>query len=212
MKLFICQHCGKESNNPGGFAKHTKHCHSNPNYTKAYRSPKAGAQKGSTPWNKGKSGLQSAWNKGIKGSTSGRASTDEKEAERIRKISEKAKINNGGLRKGSGRGKKGRYKGYWCDSSWELAFVIYNLDHGIEFKRNTQGFEYEFNDKMRKYYPDFIIDGCYYEIKGYLSEQNLEKINSFDYNLKVIDKEGIQKYLSYVENKYGKDFIKLYGE
>lgn len=212
MKLFICQFCGRETTNKGANAKHEKHCKINPNYVKAYRSPKAGAQKGSTPWNKGKTGLQVAWNKGILGSTSGRAGTKEKEKERIRKITEKAKVNNGGFRKGSGRGKKGRYKGYWCDSSWELAFVIYNLEHGIDFKRNTQGFEYEFNGKTRKYYPDFIIDDCYYEIKGYITEQSLEKIKSFDYNIKVIDKEGITKYLSYAENKYGKDFIKLFGE
>lgn len=30
----------------------------------------------------------------------------------------------GGLRVGSGRGKKGWYKGIHCDSSWELAFVV----------------------------------------------------------------------------------------
>lgn len=114
------------------------------------------------------------------------------------------------MRQGSGRGKRGRYKGYWCDSSWELAFVIYNLEHKIDFKRNTQGFEYEFNGKIRKYYPDFIIDDCYYEIKGHLNEQGLAKINSFKHSIKVIDKKEISKYLSYAENKYGKDFVKLY--
>ena len=28
-----------------------------------------------------------------------------------------------------GYGKHGWYKEYWCDSSWELAYVIYNLDY-----------------------------------------------------------------------------------
>jgi len=37
----------------------------------------------------------------------------------------------GGKRIGSGRGKSGWYKGYWCDSSWELAYVIYNIDHDV---------------------------------------------------------------------------------
>lgn len=27
------------------------------------------------------------------------------------------------------RGYKGWYKGIWCDSSWELAYVIFNLEH-----------------------------------------------------------------------------------
>ena len=63
----------------------------------------------------------------------------------------------GGYKKGCGKGKKGWYKGYWCDSSWELAFVIYNLEHGIKFERNKQGFEYVFENKTYKYYPDFIL-------------------------------------------------------
>ena len=46
-------------------------------------------------------------------------------------------------------GIKGWYKGFWCDSSWELAYVIYNLDHGIEFRRNTEKFEYEYCGKIR---------------------------------------------------------------
>lgn len=52
---------------------------------------------------------------------------------------------SGGKREGSGRGKRGWYKGYYCDSSWELAWVIYNLDHGNQFKRNTNiYYEYEY--------------------------------------------------------------------
>ena len=43
---------------------------------------------------------------------------------------------SGGLRHGSGRGKKGWYKGYWCDSTWELAWVIYQLDNGKVPVRN----------------------------------------------------------------------------
>jgi len=48
----------------------------------------------------------------------------------------------GGKREHSGRGKQGRYNGIWCDSSWELAWVIYNFDHGIKFKRYSGYFEY----------------------------------------------------------------------
>ena len=56
MKIFICQYCGRETTNTGANGKHEKHCKSNPNYVKAYRSPSAGARKGSTPWNKGAKG------------------------------------------------------------------------------------------------------------------------------------------------------------
>ncbi len=118
---------------------------------------------------------------------------------------------NGGYRKGSGRGKSGWYKGYWCDSSWELAFVIYNLEHNIKFERNKEGFEYEFENIKHKYYPDFILeDKTYVEIKGIIDEKNKAKILNFKYTLKIIDKINIKPYLKFVIDKYGKNFILLY--
>ena len=45
---------------------------------------------------------------------------------------------SGGYRKGSGVGKGGWYKGYWCDSSYELAWIIFNIEHGNLFTRNTE--------------------------------------------------------------------------
>lgn len=132
---------------------------------------------------------------------------------RIYKIKASAKLHNGGYRYGSGRGKQGWYKEYWCDSSWELAYVIYNLEHDIKFVRNKEGFEYEFENKKYKYYPDFILeDGTYVEIKGYFDKKNEIKIKSFDKKLIVIDKKGIQQYIDYVIKKYGKDYIKLYDD
>ena len=53
MSKFICQYCERPAPNAGAHAKHEKHCHQNPNYEKGYRSPKAGQQKGSIPWNQG---------------------------------------------------------------------------------------------------------------------------------------------------------------
>ncbi len=123
------------------------------------------------------------------------------------------KTSKGGKRKGSGRGKKGWYKGYFCDSSWELAYVIYNLEHNIKFKRNLEGFDYEFNNKIFKYYPDFVLeDGTFVEIKGLMNEQNKTKISSFKNKLLVLGKTEIIPYLEYAIEKYGKDFIKLYEE
>jgi hypothetical protein len=59
------------------------------------------------------------------------------EARRRKKLSTVARQRClGQYREGSGRGKKGRYKGHWYDSSYELAFVIYALDHGFWFERN----------------------------------------------------------------------------
>lgn len=132
------------------------------------------------------------------------------------KIKETNKIRHslGGYRKGSGRGKKGWYKGYFCDSSWELAYVIYNLEHGIQFERNKKTFTYAFNNKEYHYLPDFIVDGKYVEIKGFWTEQWQAKKEQFpsDETLLIISENEMKIYLDYVKDKYGKDFIKLYDK
>lgn len=175
------------------------------------------------PWNKGKKGVYSdEYRKKISDALKGRkdigkALTEEKELERKKKISESMKKNplSGGLRKGSGRGKKGWYKGYWCDSSWELAWVIYNIENGIKFERNQLGFEYEYKNRKRKYHPDFIVSDTFYEIKGRrgfekMDEENKEKIRQFKNNLVILYEKQMKPYINYVIDKYGKDFIKLY--
>lgn len=116
----------------------------------------------------------------------------------------------GGYRKGSGRGKSGWYSGYWCDSSYELAFVIYNIEHNITFKRNEDGFEYYLNGKKHLYYPDFIIDNKYYEIKGYEKNENMVKYSSVPYQLIILYENDLHEIISYVKSKYGENFISLY--
>ena len=119
----------------------------------------------------------------------------------------------GGKRQGSGRGEKGWYKGYYCDSSWELAFVIYNLENKIKFERNKQGFEYEYEGEQHKFYPDFIMeDGTYVETKGYLDEKNVAKIKNFPEKIVVIGKNEIKEYINYVTDKYGHNFTRLYED
>jgi uncharacterized C2H2 Zn-finger protein len=133
-------------------------------------------------------------------------------------ISARMKLNpnSGGIRKGSGRGKSGWYKGNWCDSTWELAWVIYNIENSINFKRNNTGFEYIYNGETKKYYPDFIIDDEYYEIKGRrnyesLDDKNKAKIDSFNYGvLNVLYSKEIKPYIDYATSKYGKNFYALY--
>ena len=179
-----------------------------------------------------KRGTRGGWNKGVdyiekfgidwykeyteklsQGVKESYARGDRKETDEVtrrEKISVKMKEVGGGCRIRSGRGKKGRYKGIWCDSSWELAWVIYNLEHNIKFQRNTESFKYRFKNQNRKYYPDFKIDDKYIEIKGYITEKFMVKVKSFAGNLEIIDKNGIKPFLDYVMKKYGKDFINLY--
>ena len=118
----------------------------------------------------------------------------------------------GGITRGGGRGKKGWYKGFYFDSSWELAFIVYCLDHDIPIMRNKQKFPYIFEEKTRSYYPDFIIENKFYEIKGYITAQVQAKIDQFPLPLVVITKKEMEKYLMYTRTKYGKDFVHVLKE
>ena len=111
------------------------------------------------------------------------------------------------------RFKYGTYNGFHCDSSWELAFVIYCCDHSIPIIRCSEKFTYfDTLGEQHSYFPDFMIDGCYYEIKGWKSSETELKIKQFpaDKHLIVLYSDGIEMYLDYVLSVYGKDFTRLY--
>lgn len=127
------------------------------------------------------------------------------------KLSTHAKANNyGGYKPGSGRGKKGWYNGIFCDSSWELAFVIYCLDNNIPIRRNQERFEYSWDGKIRKYIPDFIVDEELIEIKGFWSDQFNAKLKQCDKFIFVIDSTNINHYLQYARSVHGQHFVSLY--
>lgn len=111
-----------------------------------------------------------------------------------------------------GRGKSGIYKGFWCDSSWELAYVIYCLDNNINIIRNNNGFTYIWQNEEHTYYPDFYNNDTkeYIEIKGFENNKDKEKIKQFKDNIKVYYYKDMKPIFEYVKNNYGEDFISLY--
>jgi hypothetical protein len=210
-----CKYCNKDYKNNNSLHNHERLCKNNPDYEK------------------NSSHLHS--NKGISRPSSRKGLTKEN-SDMIKKQSETCKKNYktgkiiphflgkhhsektkelwaknkkiGGRREGSGRGIKGRYLGYYCDSTWELAWLIYTLDQGKVPIRNMKGFPYKFKEKIRNYYPDFILDGEYFEIKGHKNAQWDAKFSSWKENvpLNVISLKDIQPYLLYSQNKFGKEF------
>ncbi len=213
-----CQYCHKPYK-LYGLKNHEKSCNCNPDRIPGH-CPHAGGG-----WNKG---LTKETDKRIKNAAEklheryekGEIKTwcdgltkenDERIKKYAQKISRTAKEHglSGGYRKGIGRGKKGWYKGIFCDSSWELAFVIYHIDHNISIKRCEEKLEYEMNGRVRKYLPDFVVGNKIIEIKGWRDESSIIKEKNFP-NILIIDKMSIIPYLEYVTNKYGKNFIRLY--
>lgn len=133
--------------------------------------------------------------------------------------------------------KKFMYKGISFDSSWELIYYIYCLDHNISISRNTdKWFDYFYKDERHRYFPDFIVDDKIIEIKGnhLLDEDN--NLTSFysDVDKSLSDKEkqyckelslaksrcmkdnnvilisDISIYKKYIDDKYGKNYIRQF--
>lgn len=102
-----------------------------------------------------------------------------------------------------GFGKQGRYKSFWCDSTWELAYVIYCLDHNINIKRNTKSYQYTYNGKIHRYLPDFIVDNKLVEIKGYYTELVDIKAKAVnDLPLIILYEKDLKEYFDWVKNNY----------
>lgn len=119
------------------------------------------------------------------------------------------------------------YNGISFNSSWELAFWIYNTEHGIKTEREPRQFKYvDSKGKSHVYFPDFLVNGVQLvEIKGDDQfDENGRMIDKLDPNknyiaeakqlcmeklgVVVIRSQEIRPYLKYVETKYGKDYLK----
>jgi hypothetical protein len=168
---------------------------------------------------KGKKGVAS-WNSGKTYDVLGRTEIKHKIASALKghvkpdsvckKISAAVKGKNGGYRRGGGRGKHGWYKGFWCDSSWELAFVIYHLHHQIPFERNTKKFPYLVDGEIKMWIPDYKTADGFVEVKGYMTDLVVAKMKSFPHPLRLLGKDEMIPILEFVIGEYGRDFIRLY--
>lgn len=110
--------------------------------------------------------------------------------------------------------KYGWYKGIYCDSSWELAFLIYCLDNGKQVVREERGFEYSYNNQVHTYYPDFLVDNVYYEIKGRdtspeITKIKLDTVRRNNFEIKILYNKDIIKYIRYVKSKYNVPKVEL---
>ena len=213
--MFNCKYCEKECKNANSLRNHERLCKLNPNR-------QVNPATGKPAWNRGLtsqidsrvlagdslsksiiSGIAKAKTLGTYSCT-GRASSEEAELNRKQKISETMKVVGGGYRYGSGRGKKGKYKGYFCDSTYELVYIIYNIDHNIPFKRCERYYTYEIANQVHKYYPDFeLADGTLIEIKGYYTELVDIKLKSIkDRTIKILFEKDLKYAFDWVKQNY----------
>lgn len=114
------------------------------------------------------------------------------------------------------------------DSSWELAYYIHHKDMNYNISRNINGLIYFSNNKKHIYFPDFILNNEYIEIKGnnLISKDKLHFIDPVKHietqllkdkmnclinnNVKILCYDDIKEDLEYIKNKYGKNFLKQF--
>jgi len=93
------------------------------------------------------------------------------------------------------KSRQGYYKGIWCDSTYEMVWAAYNLEHGVEFARCQRRVPYTFEGEEHMYCPDFEKEsGEVVEVKGYetdLTDTKHQAARDAGINLTVIKKEDM---------------------
>lgn len=217
----FCKFCNKEYKNKNSLAQHEIRCPSNPNrkdfdklgkyVTKNFKGhtkeDNKSIQKCSrTLKEKYKSGEIVVWSKGKPGTFLGKTHSD-----KTKRLISKAMLgnhNNNPELFGT-TSKKGWYHGIFCASTYELAFVVYMLDHGIPVIRCPYKYNYEYEGKQHLYYPDFLIENTIYEIKGFWTELvDIKAAAVTDRDIYVLYEEDLQDVFDYIKNTYNKTIHK----
>lgn len=86
--------------------------------------------------------------------------------------------------------------------------MIYCLEHNIDIKRNKKRFSYIYENKQYNYYPDFIVNNEYIEIKGFMNKKDKEKLKQNPF-VKVLFEEDIKYCFDYVYKKYNIKYKEL---
>lgn len=129
------------------------------------------------------------------------------------------------------------YENQWFGSSWEISLYIWLTDNHKDFSYQPDlDIWYEFDGCLHKYEPDFLIDGKIIEIKGdhffnddgtmkcpyrkktWTDEQYEKKCQQYEAkhqcmitnNVVILKKKDCQKYIDYVEQTYGKGYLKQF--
>lgn len=113
-------------------------------------------------------------------------------------------------------GKCGYYNGIYCGSSWELAFLIYNIDLGKDIRRCDLTFDYFMNEQERIYFPDFLMEEKIYEIKGRELDDvafKTQAVIDAGYQIELIRKKEITPIIKFLKEKYKvRDLTELYDK
>lgn len=99
------------------------------------------------------------------------------------------KIENGEWHTSFSRSRTHEYKGIRFHGMWELKYAKWLDSNNIKWRRPSESFLYYFNDKPKRYTPDFYLieSNEYIEIKGYPTDRDFCKWDQFPFNLRIVN-------------------------
>ena len=202
-----CSHCGKLAKNLNSLRQHEIRCKLNPNKIKVIgmkgeKNPNWG-KKGNNHFTVAvKNGLEKPLISEETRSKMGNANRNKvwtQEEKNKHSIAMSNAVKNHPLSYSAnnvcGRTKRMEYNGTNLTGSWELLFAKWLDLNSIKWTNKIKGgFEYEWNNSIHMYYPDFYLTelDLYVEVKGYERERDKHKWSRVK-NLKVFKKKEIDK-------------------
>ena len=170
-----CIYCNKEYNNKSGYSNHSRRCPSNPNRILETITPAGRA-------------------KIIAKNNAHRHSDETKK--KLSESMKKAVLANpeSYSSKNRGRTKQIIVDGIKLQGQWEVDFYLWAKSQGLNPKRPTEAFKYNWNGN-RWYHPDFYIQckDLYVEVKGYETERDRAKWRDFPKALIIIKEAEIKQ-------------------
>jgi hypothetical protein len=192
----FCQYCNREAKTSVSKSQHELYCKSNPNAKKKVPSYGMLGKAGSNQYIKGTAKpLSSESRNRISEANKRRVWSDEKRQRHSTRMKEAVENNPDSYTSSNrGRTKQIEFDGIKFQGNWELEFYKWAKVSGLNPKRCTEGFHYNWNGD-RTYYPDFYIElkDLYVEVKGFKTERDSAKWNQFPKKLLVVDKVAIDR-------------------
>ena len=128
------------------------------------------------------------------------------------------------------------FEGKYFDSAPEIAFFIWLRDNNIEFEYQPNiSFDYMYDGKIHRYFPDFKVGDILFEIKGdhffkdgkmicpyrdksWTDEQYILECAKYEAkhqcmlknDVVILTNESYKMFLCYVNQRYGNDYLKKF--
>lgn len=204
--MLSCKFCNKECKNDNSLRNHERLCSKNPNRQKTFfsdpKNHKTFIKKRSNQFQKAalmgmKYEVSKETRKKLSESATKQNALQSENTKKKRRQTIANKVANGEWHTSLAKRMHYRYKGIDLHGKWEYNYAIWLDENNIQWDRCKESFEYTFDNKIRRYTPDFYLNqsDTYVEVKGYKTEKDIAKWDQFPKHrtLKILMKEDLIK-------------------